>query len=502
MLLVNARAVLHRCSEAFLWLSLLVLLHYTACDGNPDSKRLYDDLLSKYNRLIRPVTNRTDKVTAKLGLRLSQLIHVDEKHQVMTTNVWLRQEWYDYRLSWHTHEYGGVDNLYVPSGDIWLPDIVLFNNADGRYQVTVMTKATLHPDGLVIWEPPSVFKSSCTLDVRYFPFDHQSCRMRFGSWTYNGLKVDVVHYEAENTSVKEIGVDLSEFYPNTEWDVLGVPATRNERRCRLTTCPDITYEIQMRRKTLYHTVNLIIPCVSISGLTVLVFYLPSDCGEKITLCISILVTVLFMFVSDIIPPTSLVMPLIGKYLLFVLILVSLSVLMTVYVLNVHYRTPATHVMSPRVRRIFLHVLPRMLLMRRPQFVKDKTPAVASSPCSSLHETRVDAAQRHHVFCVYSDGDSDDNGSYSGYAATSHELKRAMAEVQYIAEQLHRADEDNGIVEDWKYVAMVLDRLFLWIFTIACLTGTCGIIFQAPSLYDTTMPIDQQLSQFLHVLYKS
>ncbi|CAG7817140.1 unnamed protein product [Allacma fusca] len=51
-----------------------------------------------------------------------------------------------------------------------------------------------------------------------------------------------------------------------------------------------------------------------------------------------------------------------------------------------------------------------------------------------------------------------------------------------------------IEEDWKYVAMVLDRLFLWIFTMACILGTIGIIFQAPSLYDTTRPIDIQYSK--------
>jgi len=50
-----------------------------------------------------------------------------------------------------------------------------------------------------------------------------------------------------------------------------------------------------------------------------------------------------------------------------------------------------------------------------------------------------------------------------------------------------------IVEDWKYVSMVLDRFFLWVFTLACIGGTCGIIFQAPSLYDKRAPIDQQLS---------
>ncbi len=48
-------------------------------------------------------------------------------------------------------------------------------------------------------------------------------------------------------------------------------------------------------------------------------------------------------------------------------------------------------------------------------------------------------------------------------------------------------------EDWKYVAMVLDRLFLWIFTLAVLVGTAGIILQAPSLYDDRIPIDREIS---------
>jgi hypothetical protein len=31
-------------------------------NGNPDAKRLYDDLLSDYNKLVRPVKNATDAV--------------------------------------------------------------------------------------------------------------------------------------------------------------------------------------------------------------------------------------------------------------------------------------------------------------------------------------------------------------------------------------------------------------------------------------------------------
>ena len=49
-------------------------------------------------------------------------------------------------------------------------------------------------------------------------------------------------------------------------------------------------------------------------------------------------------------------------------------------------------------------------------------------------------------------------------------------------------------EDWKYVAMVLDRLILWIFTVAVLVGSAGIILQAPALYDTRAAIDIKYSE--------
>lgn len=60
---------------------LAVLLVFTMgsvglLDANPDAKRLYDDLLSNYNRLIRPVGNNSDRLTVKMGLKLSQLIDV------------------------------------------------------------------------------------------------------------------------------------------------------------------------------------------------------------------------------------------------------------------------------------------------------------------------------------------------------------------------------------------------------------------------------------------
>ena len=62
----------------YLVISIVCLPHSDAVInmGNPDAKRLYDDLLSNYNKLVRPVQNTTDPLTVRIKLKLSQLIDV------------------------------------------------------------------------------------------------------------------------------------------------------------------------------------------------------------------------------------------------------------------------------------------------------------------------------------------------------------------------------------------------------------------------------------------
>ena len=68
--------------------------------------------------------------------------------------------------------------------------LILFRySADGNFEVTLATKATLYNDGMVEWKPPAIYHSSCEMDVEYFPFDEQTCVMKFGSWTYDGYQV-------------------------------------------------------------------------------------------------------------------------------------------------------------------------------------------------------------------------------------------------------------------------------------------------------------------------
>jgi len=387
--------------------------------GNPDAKRLYDDLLSNYNKLVRPVVNVSEAVTVRLKLKLSQLIDVNLKNQIMTTNLWVEQYWYDYKLQWDPDEYGGVDMLHVPSDHIWRPDIVLYNNADGNFEVTLATKATLMASGKVEWKPPAIYHSSCEMDVEYFPFDEQTCVMKFGSWTYDGFQVDLRHIDEENS------------------------------------------------------------------------------GEKVSLSISILLslTVFFLLLAEIIPPTSLVVPLLGKFVLFTMILDTFSICVTVVVLNVHFRTPQTHTMAPWVRRVFIHILPRLLVMKRPVFELDQHRNDGNSANCKMHYVDWSGnGGTQHGHYLYDPFEDEAALLFGNHHHICPEMKKALQGVFLIAEQKKRIEESTKVIEDWKYVAMVLDRLFLWIFTVAVLVGTAGIILQAPTLYDDREPLDVRLSE--------
>jgi len=85
-------------------------------------------------------------------------------------------------------------------------------------------------------------------------------------------------------------VDLTDYEKSGSWDVYDVPAKiTNEFNPKTgQNVSRATYHIHLRRKTLFYTVNLIVPSVLISLLSMVSFYLPTTAGEKITMSLSIL----------------------------------------------------------------------------------------------------------------------------------------------------------------------------------------------------------------------
>ena len=110
-----------------------------------------------------------------------------------------------------------------------------------------------------LWLSPVILLSSCKIFVKYFPFDEQHCSLKFGSWTYDGFQLDLRPEADEAESEK--------FVKNGEWDLIRVPCQRNVVKyvCCEEPYPDVTYEVQIRRRTLFFFFNMVIPCLVIVG---------------------------------------------------------------------------------------------------------------------------------------------------------------------------------------------------------------------------------------------
>lgn len=464
--------------------------------SNEHKLHYYITQANKYNKNIRPEGDSPmGALTVKLSIRLSQILDVSEKHQIFASSMWLRHEWTDPRLRWDPSDVGGLNHTYLPSKDLWIPDIILYNNADGAFVIEMMTKATVYYTGRIEWVPPAIYKSYCPINVEFFPFDQQECFMKFGSWTNDIHAIDLRHemehitgITGNNETFIPYGIDLCSYKQNGEWDLINVTAKRKNKIypcCQNNPYPYLMFNVTIRRRTLFYTVNLILPIIAISTITVLVFYLPSASRAKLALTMSILValTVFFLLLSDLNPPTSLVIPLIAKYLLFTMIVITMSIFLTVYTLSIHVRNPATHTMSPWVKKVFTNILPKILGMQRPPMNERFVPEL------QVAAGRPARAARQHVEAPYYENLRQ---RLRPPAVPSEEapdvLKESIAGVNFIANHLRKEERDKQVDMDWNYVAMIMDRIFLYIFTLSAFIGTAGIFLNAPTLYDDRGPL--------------
>ncbi|XP_076864250.1 cholinergic receptor, nicotinic, alpha 11 isoform X2 [Brachyhypopomus gauderio] len=280
----------------------------------PHQRALLKSLLKDYNPMERPVANDSQPLTVVLSLSLVQIMDVDEKNQVLTTNIWLNMRWYDHYLQWNQSEYPGVKNLRFTTDQIWTPDILLYNSADEEFDSTFKTNVLVNSSGYCNYLPP------------------------------------------------------------------GVPGTRNELfyDCCKEPYPDVTFVVTIRRRTLYYALNLLIPCMLLSSMTLLIFLLPADSGEKISLGITVLLslTVFMLLVAEIMPATSDSIPLIGQYFASIMIIVGMSVIATVVVLQYHHHDPNGGNMPKWVQLVLLQWVAWFLRMKRPGEGE-----VAERPCA-------------------------------------------------------------------------------------------------------------------------
>ncbi|XP_026781416.2 acetylcholine receptor subunit gamma isoform X3 [Pangasianodon hypophthalmus] len=436
---------------------------------------LHGDLMRGYNKNIRPVEKNGDITEVKLKMTLTNLISLNEKEETLTTCVWVEMQWYDYRLRWADRPgfeaYENITGTRIPSKAIWLPDIILENK----------------------------------------------------SQTYSANEIELKLTNEENTVVEWIEIDPEAFTENGEWVIKHRPAKKvvNEKYSRdELDYQEIIFFLIIQRKPLFYIINIIVPCVLFSSLGLLVYFLPAKAGgQKCTMSITILLaqTVFLFLIAKKVPETSQAVPLIGKYLMFVMSVTAITVMNCVVVLNVSLRTPNTHLLTNKVRKVLLNIFPRVLGMRMQRWTphrvlnadgitnKSTVPLRRHSSLGLIvkaDEYMLKTARSELMFSklkergglmrsalekIRNSLEEDTVQDLTwGLAMASPELQQCVASCKHIAESTKQHNDFQKENEEWFLVARVIDRLCFITMALLFMLGTIGIFLmghfnQAPAL---------------------
>ncbi|XP_078691683.1 neuronal acetylcholine receptor subunit alpha-10-like [Branchiostoma floridae x Branchiostoma belcheri] len=407
-------------------------------------------LLSNYDKSLRPVKSASTAVNVDFDISLKQIIDLAEKEQTFRINIWLRLYWVDEYLTWNASEHGGVDSLTIHSSDIWRPDIFLYNNIAETYgAIEPITDVTVTSDGRVSYLQPAIFTSACLVDITKFPFDKQECLLEFGSWIYDGGKV--------NISLVNPTADRGIFTLNEEWILNGVPMTR------LVTiypcCPDpyvtIVLTLQLERRSYFYMFNMVLPCIILMVLNVFGFYIPPDSGERLGFFITILLAlvVFLQVLSDSLPKTSTTTPQLGQFFAATIALVGVSCLASIVVIRLSYSSPPSRPLPRWLRLLLLRYLARLFCM------------------NTIAEEKhvVHPAKEGVDSLVFTDYDSD-TSQQKAKDALSVSLDLSVREItrysrEYSAQAREKKEEEED-QDEWKMAALVLDRAFLYLVGLA------------------------------------
>ncbi|XP_050533618.1 acetylcholine receptor subunit alpha-type acr-16-like isoform X2 [Daktulosphaira vitifoliae] len=293
--------------------------------------KLRRDLLRFYDRNSRPVIgNNLTYVTMNPVIKY---VDMDFKQSIMTINAWISMTWQDEKLHWNSSQYGSIKAVNMAFDEIWMPDIVAYNSADGNHdEMYGKTGCVVRSNGMVHWIPPAKYRVFCDVDLTNWPFGEHTCSLRLGSWTYDGNSISMQINQNINP------LDMISLDGGCKWEVTKVTQRRRVESysCNSNdTYEDIHYSISIKRKIPTYNSVVIIPALVVVLLTLSVFWLPPESSEKFMLSgvTLVIICIVLMTISNIIPVMSDRIPLIVLFYSNSLGMVTLSMVFSVMLHN-------------------------------------------------------------------------------------------------------------------------------------------------------------------------
>jgi hypothetical protein len=296
---------------------------------------LYNTTLLGYNKNLIPVKNQTDAISVNISLNVVALNDYDEVQGFISIAGFLTVTWIDEIISWDPDDFGGRQFLVIPENDIWRPSLYIiravevfkeFGNESFKIRIT--------HKGEAMWIPGGIMKSTCSADVRFYPYDMQSCQISFGPWGSYGVN--------ELQLVSPLSDISKEFFEeNGEWKLLNTSTVVVVH----THGTYIEFNFLLERRPNFFIVNMLIPIVLLGALNVLVFLLPVASGERMSFAITTLLsyTVFMTMLSDTMPQTAEPMSCLSYYVMLMMFHSTFIAMTTIGVLRIYHKEDTTPV---------------------------------------------------------------------------------------------------------------------------------------------------------------
>ncbi|CAF0705090.1 unnamed protein product [Brachionus calyciflorus] len=297
------------------------------------------DLFRNYDSQSRPVENHLQITNICTGLYVLQIVGLSEKSQTMTANIQLLFIWNDVFLKWNSSDYENVSQLYVKSSMIWTPDIIIMDSADEKsprdYRDNYLIR--VNSDGKIRWQYQTLSKSFCTIDIMNFPFDEQTCSINIRSSARDNNTLRLVKRNLKAKVYESIKTEW--FIVDSSVEETSIILRKNSNLVEYTV---LRFNLKLRRVTTHYFVKIIFPFTIIASMTLFAFWLAPDSGEKLTLDVTILLSLVFylQITSDYIPRGFSKIPILTLFTLTNFSLVFLSSVFTVIVLRLYYNSPS------------------------------------------------------------------------------------------------------------------------------------------------------------------
>ncbi|XP_045176744.2 neuronal acetylcholine receptor subunit alpha-10-like [Mercenaria mercenaria] len=311
--------------------TVLAILPITCVAYTPsDAEALRAHLFTNYSTKDRP-TNQTN---IDINLGLMHITEFDIITQQLHCIGFITAMWDDDRLQWNATDYGDMQEFLTLLSDVWSPPLLINNAAD---EIKIMndnedlasSHVYLMPNGSVIWLTPANILAQCSVDIQFYPFDTQKCKIAITSLLFLERQVNLV------STATSVYYDLYE--ENGEWEISSSSIKDTKRVLIGNSMSAIEFSFHLKRKYSYYLLNMMLPVIFLAVMGPFVFMLPVESGEKIGFALTILLSlsVVMTIVSDSIPPTSTHVCILSVYLLLTFIVCSFETLGTVVTCKLH-----------------------------------------------------------------------------------------------------------------------------------------------------------------------